>query len=161
MQRKLPSHMIKYYEALWCVADGRVTLWSIDEAIHATVLSSDRTKIYKVSYDQDTNAIMSNDNSSYRNEELWYPSMALLLFLDCLDYQSQYGDMLIDISWKKINTVHNNDWDLTQDVVDTQLLSMGQNVDALHSYCRDLSHRVKNMKLIMLWWKQKPAQAIK
>lgn len=158
MQRKLPSHMIKYYEALWCVADGRVQMWPVDESIYATVLSSDRTKTYQVSYDQDSNAIMSNDNSSYRNDELWYPSLALLLFLDKLDYQSKYWDMLVDVAWKKLNTVHNNDRDLTQDMVDTQLLSMGQDVDALHTYCKELIKRVEEMKLELLWPKQPPAK---
>ena len=158
MQRKLPSHMIKYYEALWCVADGRVQMWSVDEAIHATVLSSDGTKTYHVSYDQDTNAIISNDNSSYWNDELWYPSLALLLFLDTLDYQSQYGDMLIDISWKKLNGEHNNDRDLTQDLVDTELMKSGQNVESLHAYCQLLMKKIEEMKLELLWWKQKPAK---
>ncbi len=158
MQRKLPSHMIKYYEALWCVADGRIQMWSVDEAIHATVLSSDRSKTYQVSYDQDTNAIMSNDNSSYRKNELWYPAMALLLFLDTLDYQSQYGDMLIDIDRKKINTEHNNDRDLTQDYVDTSVYDRGQNVEALHIYCQELAKKIEEMRLEYLWSKQKPAK---
>lgn len=158
MQRKLPSHMIKYYEALWCVADGRIQMWAVDEAIHATVLSSDRTKTYDVSYDQDTNAIMSNDNSSYWKEELWYPALALLLFLDRLDYQWQYGDMLVDIAWKKLNTKNNNDRDLTQDMVDDEISSRGQNVNALHTYCKELMKRVEEMKLQFLWSKQLPAK---
>lgn len=73
--------------------------------------------------------------------------MALLLFLDTLDYQSQYGDMLIDIDRKKINTEHNNDRDLTQDYVDTSVYDRGQNVEALHIYCQELAKKIEEMRL--------------
>ena len=77
---------------------------------------------------------MSNDNSSYHNDEVGYPSLALLLFLDVLDYQSEYGEVLSGISWKTINMENNNDRALTQQQVDEKLSLQGVNSDALHSY---------------------------
>lgn len=157
MQRKNPSHMIKYYEALWAVADSRVVLWTIaDGVISAKVSSSDQTKIYTIRYSQDHNAIMSNDNSSYWNDELGYPSMALLLFLDRLDYQDRFGEMLADFPWKVMNVRNKNDRDLTQDEVDATLHDRGQDVEALHSYCQGLIKRVEELQLQYLWFKQKP-----
>ena len=157
MQRKLPLHIIKYYEALWCVADGRIILWKVaDGIIHAQVKSSDSIKTYNVSYSQETNEIMSNDNSSYRKDELWYPSLALLLFLDRLDYQDRFGSMLSHIPWKKINTKNKNDRDLTQHEVDDSLRARGRDVSVLFHYCEELMTSVEEMHLWMLWNKQQP-----
>ena len=150
--------MLKYYEALGSVADSRVVLWEIAHGvITAKVDSSDRTKTYTISYAQEKNEIMSNDNSSYRNDELWYPAMALLLFLDRLDYQDRFGEMLADIPWKQINIKNKNDRDLTQDQVDTWLHDSGQDIDVLHTYCKELMKRVEEMDLWMWWEKQSPA----
>jgi hypothetical protein len=64
---------------------------------------------------------MSNDNNSYRNDEVGYPSLVLLLFLDVLDYQSEYGEALSGIARKSINMENNNDRSVTQQQVDEKL----------------------------------------
>ncbi len=145
MQRKQPSHIIKIYEALWCIGDSRLQLVpSEDGVISAQVISSDRSKTYTVSYRQSDQSIMSDDNSSYRNDEVGYPSLALLLFLDVLDYQSEYGEALSGVARKSINMENNNDRSLTQQQVDEKLSLQWIDSDALHTYC--------NMLLTKLWF---------
>ena len=159
MKRKLPSHILKRYEALGCVADGRIELWVLDEdIITAKVTSSDGTKIYDVSYLQSDQMIMSNDNTSYRKEEFWYPALALLLFLDVLDYQDKYGTMLIDIPRKRLNTQNNNNRDITQYQVDEKLKMLWYDLNNLYIYCDSLVEKLQLLDLTMLWEKQTPAQ---
>jgi hypothetical protein len=159
MQRKQPSHILKIYEALWCIGDSRLQLVpSEDGVISAQVISSDRSKIYTVSYRQSDQSIMSNDNSSYRNSEVWYPSLALLLFLDVLDYQSEYGEALSGISWKTINMENNNNRSLTQQQVDEKLVLQGIDSDTLHQYCEMLLHTLWSLWLQYLWEKKQPVK---
>lgn len=159
MQRKQPSHILKIYEALWCIGDSRLQLVpSEDGVISAQVVSSDRSKTYSVSYRQSDQSIMSDDNSSYRNDEVGYPSLALLLFLDVLDYQSEYGEALSGISWKTINMENNNDRSLTQQQVDEKLSLQGIDSDALHSYGEMLLKKLWSLWLQHLWEKQSPVK---
>ena len=158
MQRKQPSHILKIYEALWCVGDSRLQLVpSQDGIIAAQVISSDKTKTYTVSYRQSDQSIMANDNSSYRNDEVWYPSLALLLFLDVLDYQSEYWEALSGIVWKTINMENHNDRTLTQEQVDTKLNLQGIDIDSLHSYCENIMNKIISLHLNYLGEKIKPA----
>lgn len=151
MKRNLPSHITKYYEALGCVWDSRLELKTIEgNIIFAKVLSSDRSKSYDVSYDQSLHAIMSNDNTSYRKWELWYPSLALLLFLDIIDYQSDYGEALSGIERKKLNTLNNNNFDLTQQHVEKELIWQGVDIILLHLYCDSLKSSVETLNLSLL-----------
>lgn len=162
MKRKLPSHIIKYYEALACVAGGRILLlWSQDDGIlRAQVYSSDRTKRYDVSYMPTTAEIMSNDNNSYRNDELWYPSIAFLLFLDVIDYQDRYWSPFAEFSWKRINTAHDNDWDKTQYIVEQQLQTQWVKLWDLYEYCDMLRDRLIELDLSHLGNKLYPAKSI-
>ncbi len=157
MQRKQQFHILKIYEALWCIGDSRLKLVPSDDGIiSAQVISSDRSKTYTVSYRQSDQSIMSDDNSSYYNDEVWYPSLALLLFLDVLDYQSEYGEALSGISWKSLNMENNNDRSLTQQQVDKKLSLQGVDVDALHMYCTMLLAKLWSLWLQYLWEKQRP-----
>ena len=159
MQRKQPSHILKIYEALWCIWDSRLQLVpSEDGIISAQVVSSDRSKTYIVSYRQSDQSIMANDNSSYRNNEVWYPSLALLLFLDVLDYQSEYWEALSGIVWKIINMENHNNRTLTQEQVDEKLNLQGIDVDSLHSYCENIMNKIISLHLNYFGKKIKPAQ---
>lgn len=159
MQRKQPSHILKIYEALWCIGDSRLQLVpSEDGVISAQVMSSDRSKAYTVSYRQSDQSIMSNDNSSYRNDEVGYPSLALLLFLDVLDYQSEYGEALSGIARKSINMENNNDRSVTQQQVDEKLSLQWIDSDALHTYCEMLLNTLWSLWLQYVWEKKQPAK---
>ena len=63
--------IIKIYEALGAVADNRVEL----SENTAKVFSSSGNKFYDVSYDRDSNSIMTNDNGSYWKGYLGYPAI--------------------------------------------------------------------------------------
>jgi len=159
MQRKQPSHILKIYEALWCIGDSRLQLVpSEDGMISAQVISSDRTKTYTVSYRQSDQSIMSDDNNSYYNDEVWYPSLVLLLFLDVLDYQSEYGEALSGIARKSLNMENNNDRSLTQQQIDEKLVLQGIDSDTLHQYCEILLTKLWSLWLQHLWEKQLPVK---
>ena len=74
---KLPP-VEKIYEAWSAVADGRV---AIDEAARkATVVSSDRTREYTVSWSDDGSVYTSNDNATYWRGYAGYPVIAVMSF---------------------------------------------------------------------------------
>jgi hypothetical protein len=105
--------IIKIYEALGAVADNRVEV--IDNI--AKVYSSSRNKYYDVIYDPAKNAIMSNDNGSYWQGYLGYPSIAFLMEKGIISYQSDVGNLLKNIAWKDINQKFNNDFERTLDFI--------------------------------------------
>lgn len=159
MKRTLPP-LIKIYEALWCIGDGRLELLPIVESatggvIEAKVYSSDKSKYYTVTYAESQHAIMSNDNGSYRVGYVGYPSIALLLFLDILDYRSEYGEALADIPRKLMNTANNNDFDRTQAQVDEKLRQAGIDLTLFHAYAQELLVRLGEMNLEYLGEKKK------
>jgi hypothetical protein len=82
----------------------------------------------------------------------------LLLFLDVLDYQSDYGEALSGISWKSLNMENNNDRTLTQHQVDEKLNLQGIDIDSLHSYCENIMNKIISLHLNYLGEKIKPAQ---
>ncbi len=106
--------VIKAYEALGAIADGRVQ--AIDRQ-SARVSSSDGTKEYGVSYDSGKNAIMANDNGSYWVGYLGYPSIAFLMTLGVLPYDEEVAQSLKGIAWKEINQKHKNDFDKTMEEI--------------------------------------------
>ena len=68
----------KIYEAWSAVADGRVTI--DDAARKATVVSSDRTREYTVSWSDDGSVYNSNDNATYWRGYAGYPVIAVMSF---------------------------------------------------------------------------------
>src|SRR5258708_14649763 len=74
-QWKLPP-LIKVYEALGAIGDGRVR---IEDERRATVMSSDGSKTYEVETSADGREIASNDNASYWQGYVGYPSIAALI----------------------------------------------------------------------------------
>ena len=109
---KIPP-IIKVYEALGCIADGRVEL----DGNTAKVFSSSRGKFYTVTYDPEKNAIMANDNGSYWQGYLGYPAIASLLEKGIIPYDRRIAGALAGIAWKDINTKFKNDYAKTSAVV--------------------------------------------
>lgn len=99
--------IIKIYEALGAVADGRVEVLGNT----AKVYSSTRNKYYDVTYDPDKRAIMSNDNSSFWKGCLGYPAIAFLMKKGIVSYSDEAGKLLKGIPWKEINQKFKNDFD--------------------------------------------------
>ena len=101
--------IIKIYEALGTVADGRV---KIDQN-KAKVFSSSGNKYYDVVFDKESRAIMSNDNGSYWRGYLGYPSIAYLMSVGEISYSNDVGNILKEIPWKNLNQDFKNDFDKT------------------------------------------------
>ena len=68
--------IIKAYEALGAIGDGRVR---IEDERRATVTSSDGSKTYEVEMSADGREIASNDNASYWQGYVGYPAIAVLI----------------------------------------------------------------------------------
>ncbi len=101
--------IIKIYEALGAVADGRVEVTGNS----AKIYSSSGNKFYTVAYDAAAQAIMVNDNGSFYKGYLGYPAIAFLMLIGELDYSASVADMLKGIAWKDINQKFKNDFDKT------------------------------------------------
>jgi len=105
--------IIKIYEALGALADGRVQV----SGNTAKVYSSSGNKYYDVTYDPGENAIMANDNGSYWKGYLGYPAIAFLMSIGVLPYDAEMGNLLKGIAWKDINQKYKNDFDKTLDYI--------------------------------------------
>ncbi len=101
--------IIKVYEALGAVADGRVEV----SGNSAKVYSSSGNKFYTVEYDPSAMAIMVNDNGSFYKGYLGYPAIAFLLQIGELPYSPAVAEKLKGIAWKDINQQFKNDFDKT------------------------------------------------
>lgn len=125
--------IIKVYEALGAVADGRVlSPLHLEDSTpslrqgkkkETRVASSDGLKKYDVAWDSDTNTIMANDNGSYWMGYLGYPSIAFLMKEGVLPYDEAVGGLLKGIKWKEINTKHKNDFEKTKEEIFSGMLS--------------------------------------
>lgn len=112
MKWKRPP-IIKIYEALGAVADGRVEISRNTAKVH----SSSKNKFYNVSYNPDTQSIMTNDNGSYWKGYLGYPSIAFLMKTGAISYDEKIGNLLKNIAWKDINQKFKNNFDKTLEYI--------------------------------------------
>lgn len=146
--------MIKVYEALGSVADGRVEV----SGDTAKVYSSSRNKYYDVAYDPASGAIMANDNSSFWQGNLGYTSIAFLLKIGVLKYDPKYGDALKGIAWKDINTKFKNNFDKTQKYCDELISEKGINLDEFQAYTKSVMDEIIRLDLKLLGKKVKPPE---
>jgi hypothetical protein len=136
---KLPP-IIKVYEALGCVADGRIKV----EGNVAKVYSSSGNKFYTVTYDPALNSIMCNDNGSYWQGYLGYPAIAFLLKAGIIPYSQSSANLLKDIMWKDLNQSFKNDFDKTEKYCKNLVVERHGNlplllkeIEAIHGYLVD------------------------
>lgn len=108
MQWEHPT-IIKIYEALGAIADGRVEMLGNS----AKVFSSSGNKFYGVQYDPSTRSIMANDNASFFRAYLGYPAIAFLMLKGELSYSPEVAAMLKGILWKDLNQQFKNDFGKT------------------------------------------------
>lgn len=144
--------IIKIYEALGAVADGRVKV--TDNT--AKVYSSSGNKYYDVTYDQDRNEIMANDNGSYWKGYLGYPAIAYLMSTGVLPYDLELGACMKGIAWKDINQKFKNDFDKS-------LNSILGNIDEdkkrqLSKYVGEVEEAIRKLGIGILGKKLKPPE---
>jgi len=123
---KLPPK-IKIYEALGCLADGRIEITSNT----AKVYSSSRSKYYTVTFDPSTSSIMCNDNGSFWQGYLGYPAIAYLLKTGVIPYSKHSGEILKDIMWKDINQGFKNDFLKTEKYCKNLVVERGGDLPAI------------------------------
>jgi hypothetical protein len=152
MHWKLPPN-IKIYEALGAVSDERIELVAEHEA---RVYSSTRNKFYTVTYDPEAQAIMANDNGSYWQSYLGYPSIAYLMQIGVIRYERNYAEALKGIAWKDINTKFKNDFDKTAEYIHTLLRDQGVSVEAFLQEVENIQRQIETLNLSLQGKKTKP-----
>lgn len=143
-------HIIKIYEALGTLADDRIEV--IENT--ARVYSSSGNKFYEVSFDLESNSIMSNDNGSYWNGELGYPAVAFLLKVGFLKFDPKMADLLKEIKWKDLNQSFKNDFDKTLAFVESTITDYERHL--LVSYVNELDDKIRESNLSLLGEKTIP-----
>ncbi|OQB06419.1 MAG: hypothetical protein BWY19_00230 [bacterium ADurb.Bin212] len=144
--------VIKIYEALGAIADGRISV----NGDRAEVYSSDGNKKYDVIFCESENAIMANDNGSYWVGYLGYPSVAYLMLKGVLEYKAEYGEALKNIKWKEINTKNKNNFELTQEEIDKTLAENQVDLEEFYCYLNNIIKSIGELGLNYLGKKKKP-----
>jgi hypothetical protein len=126
---KLPP-IVKVYEALGAIGDGRVR---IEDSRVAFVTSSDASKTYEVETSADGREIASNDNASYWQGYLGYPAIAVLLARGMYRPPANVTDALAGVAWKELNRKFKNDYAKTIAEVERELEQSGHDPDAVRS----------------------------
>ncbi len=138
MRWKQPP-LIKIYEALGAVADDRIHL----SENTAKVYSSSGNKFYDVSYDPEKQAIMANDNGSYWQGYLGYPSIAFLFKAGLLEFRPDLAELLKDIKWKNINQMFKDDFEKTLEYIEKYLSAEDKN--NLSAYARQVNDKISKL----------------
>ncbi len=116
--------LIKIYEAIGAIGDGRVQI--IDEG-RATVGSSEGGKRYEVEWLPESRELSANDNASYWQGYLGYPAIAVLMVRGLLKIRTETAEGLRGIPWKELNRRFRSDYTKTLAAVDERLRR--QNID--------------------------------
>jgi len=132
--------LIKVYEALGAIGDGRVT---IIDAQQATVTSSDGLKHYDVVIEGRT--ISANDNASYWQGYLGYPAIAVLIARGVLDSNHETSAVLCGIPWKELNRRSRNDYARTLAEVGATLETRGADPLRVRGECEAMLEALRNL----------------
>lgn len=142
--------IIKIYEALGAVADGRINV----DGHSAKVYSSSGNKFYEVSYDPEASSIMANDNGSYWQGYLGYPSVAFLMKKGAISYNDRMGELLKGVAWKDINQKFKNDFDKTLEFILTAKTIKEK--EELRKFTEKVMEEIVGLSLSLLGPKIKP-----
>ena len=144
--------IIKIYEALGSVADGRVEV----SGNKSKVYSSSGNKFYEVSYDPENCAIMANDNGSYWKGYLGYPAIAFLFKSGLLEFRPGMASLLKGIKWKDINQKYKNDFVKTLQHIEDSLNE--EDKEALSTYVQEVDQKITELDLSLLGNKTIPPE---
>ncbi len=151
MHWKIPPK-IKIYEALGCLADGRIK----EAGGEVRVYSSSGQKFYTVTFDEKKKAIMTNDNGSYWIGYLGYPAIAYLMSIDELPFDQKYAESLKGIAWKDINTKNKNDFEKTLLEVRKIMKDKGVNLKEFDQFVKQVLWEIRIKKFKLLGKKKQP-----
>lgn len=133
----------KVYEALGCIADDRIKI----NGDTAQVWSSDKSKSYTVKYDSDKNAIIANDNGSYWQGYLGYPSITYLMSIGLIKYDNKIAIAFKNIEWKKLNTQFKNNYEKTNAYALEQAKKNGYDVVDLEKEIKRIYEQIKSLDM--------------
>jgi len=131
---KMPP-VVKIYEAMGAIGDGRVRI--VDDE-NALVTSSQGDKTYKVFTGDGGRAIASDDSASYWQGYLGYPGIAVLIARGVLKVPANVSDALAGLPWKEINRRNRNDYAKTLAEVSHTLEQSGHDPDAVAAEAQGL-----------------------
>lgn len=154
---KMPP-LIKVYEALGAIGDGRVKL--IDET-HATVVSSEGDKTYEVETSADLRTISSNDNASFWQGYLGYPGIAVLLLRGFSRIDEAVTVALKGIPWKQLNSRFKNDYAKTIDEIEARLKGAGAGPSAIREECEAVLAALRKLAPIQGARRKPPGKSAK
>ncbi len=145
---------IKIYEALGCLGDKRIKI----NGNEGKVYSSSLKKFYIVKYDPEANAIMANDNASYWQGYLGYPSIAFLMAVGKIKFKKEFTKALKGIKWKDINVKFKNDYLKTEKYIKDILKEKDINIESFNKEIDKIFAQIKSLKLNYLGKKIRPPQ---
>lgn len=108
---------MKVYEALGTLADNRITI----DGNEAEVVSSQKTKNYKVIYDPTLNTIVASDSGTFWQRYVSYPSIAFLLQKGIIKYDKSVATELKGFVWKDIADHYKHDYDAMEEFILTKV----------------------------------------
>ncbi len=138
---KVPPR-IKVLEALTCIADGKIKI--IDN--EAKVVSSMGDREYRVVYDEEKNAIFSNDNGSIYKGYLGYPAIAFLMVKGKLPYSEKIAIALKNIKWRKLNEKYKR-YFVVEKIVKNIAKKRGVNKEEINEFIEKVLNEIKSMKI--------------
>ena len=153
MKWKLPPK-IKIYEALGCVGDKRIEI----SGNEAKVFSSSKGKFYSVNYNEAANTIMANDNGSYWQGYLGYPSIAFLMLKGRIKFNQESATAFKEIKWKDLNVKFKNDYEETEAFVLQKAKEKGFEISRLLEDINNIYEQIKKLEISLLGEKIKPPQ---
>jgi len=142
MKWKIPPK-IKIYEALGCIGDKRISIKDNE----AKVFSSSRGKFYSVRYDEGKNAIMCNDNGSYWQGYLGYPSIAFLMLKGKIKFNLKFTEALKEIPWKDINVRFKNNYEKTEKYILEIVKNRGFDISELLNEVSTIFKQINNLDM--------------
>ena len=148
--------LIKVYEAMGALGDGRVRL---QDDGRAQVTSSEGDKTYDVEVSADNREISSNDNASYWQGYLGYPGIAVLLARGFYRPPANVIDALAGIPWKELNRQFRNDYDKTLAAVSKTVEETGHDPEAVRIEAEAVIEAVRKLAPVRGKRRRPPAAA--
>ncbi len=151
---KVPP-LVKVYEAMGALGDGRVALQGGTSAL---VTSSEGTKTYQVEVSADLREVSSNDNASYWQGYLGYPAIATLLARGLYRTAADVVDALSGIPWKELNRRFRNDYAKTLEEVDRIIAQNGHDPDAVRAEAEAVTDALRKLAPLKSGRKRPPVE---
>ena len=153
MKWKLPPK-IKIYEALGCIGDKRIEM----DGNRAKVFSSSTGKFYFVSYDSASSSIMANDNGSYWQGYLGYPSIAFLMLKGRINFNQESAEAFKGVEWKDLNTKFKRDYWKTEEFALEKAKEKGFDISKLLEDINNIYEQIKKLDMNLLGEKIEPPE---